>query len=164
MATSPRVTRKAVVLGCLLVTMLAVIGVVPIYGLSPKNDIDRRSRKPHKTVQTVNATIYETGECLHGLTSIDWGIVGAGSSTSVTVYVRNTGNTDVRVFLATDHWYPEYAQTYIYVDWDGPSGKIKSGQVVPMTLTLTVSDDVQNVSCFTFDVVVTSTQATGKRQ
>jgi hypothetical protein len=66
--------------------------------------------------------------------------------------------------LATDHWYPEYAQTYIHVDWDGSSGKIKPGQVVPTTLTLTVSDDVQNVSSFTFDVVVTSTQATGKRQ
>lgn len=123
MATSSRVTRKAAVLGCLLVTMLAVIGIVPIYSLPLKNGIDRRSRNPHRTVQTVNTTIYETAECLHGLTSIDWGFVGAGSSTSVTVYVRNAGNTDVRLFLATDQWYPEYAQTYNHVDWDGSSGK-----------------------------------------
>jgi len=92
------------------------------------------------------------------------GGVAAGSSTSITVYVQNAGNTDVRLLLATEHWYPENAQAYIHVDWGGSNENTKPGQVVPTTLTLPVSDDVQNVSSFGFDVVITSTQAPGKKQ
>ncbi|MCD6528841.1 hypothetical protein J7L06_00915 [Candidatus Bathyarchaeota archaeon] len=104
----------------------------------------------------VTVEVYSDSECTTRVSSIDWGIVEAGGSTNTTVYVKNVGNTPVTLSLSTQNWNPPKAVQYISVDWDYDGRVLAPGEVIPVTLTLTVSPDATDITDFSFEIVITS--------
>ena len=82
-------------------------------------------------------------------------MVEPGSSTSVTVYIKNTGNSPVTLTLDTENWNPSSASNYMSLSWDYNGQSIDAGGVVQVELTLTVYSNVTGITDFNFDIVIT---------
>lgn len=91
------------------------------------------------------------------VSSIDWGILTPGSEGKVTVFMRNEGNTEITLHLAAENWNPESAKEYIALSWDYDGNPISPEQVIQTTLSLYVSEAIEGITYFTFDIVITAT-------
>jgi hypothetical protein len=58
------------------------------------------------TVQSIGVGIYWNQECTSRTLSLNWGSTVAGSSSNLTVYIRNEGNSDVSLRLSASEWIP----------------------------------------------------------
>jgi len=106
-------------------------------------------------IKVVGISVYSDKSCRNVLTSIDWGIIRPGSSKSIMVYVKNTGNVIVRLSLSTENWIPEQASKYISLTWNYMGQRLLPGRVLSLTLTLTVSPEISDIRNFSFDIVIT---------
>lgn len=106
-------------------------------------------------IKVVGISVYSDKSCRNVLTSIDWGVIRPGSSKSIMVYVKNTGNVIVRLSLSTENWIPEQASKYISLTWNYMGQRLLPGRVLSLTLTLTVSPEISDIRNFSFDIVIT---------
>jgi len=111
-------------------------------------------------VTSVNLAVYWDSACTNQVTSIDWGMISPGESKSVQVYVKNMGNVPITLSFSTESWNPAGASSYITLTWDYASGtKIQPNNVLKVTLTLTVSSNIQGITNFSFNIVITGTES-----
>jgi len=112
------------------------------------------SRSP---VKTVGVKIYWERLCVNEVSSIGWGVVEAGSSKKVTVYIKNTGDMTITLSLDTANWNPPDASSYITLGWDYDGQSIKRARVIQVSLILSLSRGVTGIRDFSFDVIITGT-------
>ena len=137
----------------ILVTIVATAGVT--FGL-----LSNTVNVPNSGVFTTsNLGVYTTTQCTANLTSVAWGSVRAGSSYTKTAYIRNNGNTDLTLSMATLNWNPSALSSALQVTWNYGGGKLTPGQVLAVTWTLTIPSGVSGYTNFSFDLVVTGTEA-----
>ena len=103
----------------------------------------------------VNVGVYSDAGCTVNLTSIDWGSVYPGESVSRTFYVKNTGNTQITLSMATSSWNPSIAEGQLTVSWNKENVSLSASESTAATLTLAVSPSVHDVSSFSVNVVIT---------
>jgi len=104
---------------------------------------------------TVKIGVYWDIECTSEVISVDVGDIEVGSTDTKTVYVRNEGDTAVTLSMGTENWSPPEASGYITLSWDYGGQSISPGDVVPVVLTLSVSEDISGITSFSFDLVIT---------
>ena len=122
-----------------------------IYGLLTAT----RTIGSHGSIKAIGVSVYWDSSCTNEVSSVDWGMVEPGSSTSVTVYIKNTGNSPVTLTLDTENWNPSSASNYMSLSWDYNGQSIDAGGVVQVELTLTVYSNVTGITDFSFDIVIT---------
>ena len=88
------------------------------------------------------------------MSNVDWGKVGPGGSVTKTVYLRNEGNSEVTLSLSTASWSPANARDYISLSWNYGGQIIAPNQVVQITLTLSVSNSINGITDFYFDIII----------
>jgi len=152
---SSSTTRRVLgILGVALAVGLVITNVDSIYGLlSTVLPIGTTGR-----VVTIDVDVYWESGCVNKVSSINWGELAPGESEAVTVYVKNTGNVPMTLDLSMDDWSPLAAQLYIDLQWDYSGGQIHQEDVEPVILTLTVSEIIDGVTDFSFDIVITGTE------
>jgi len=106
-------------------------------------------------VKTLGVGVYWDEECVNAVSQIDWGIIEPGLSTNVTVYIRNEGNVPTYISLNTTNWDPSDASKYITLSWDYSEQVLESNEAVEITLSLLISPEVQSVTDFDFDILIT---------
>lgn len=106
-------------------------------------------------VQTIDVEVYWDSECTNEAALIDWGIIEPGTKENVTVYIRNTGNSNVILSKNTTNWSSPSASNYITLSWDIEGESLGPGQVLQTMLALSMSPNIQGVTSFTFDLVIT---------
>jgi hypothetical protein len=77
---------------------------------------------------------------------------------SKTVYVKNTGTTQITLSMTTANWAPTDADDYLTLTWDRPNTVLDPGDSIPETLTLTVNSDTGSLSSFSFDIVISGAE------
>ena len=105
-------------------------------------------------VKAVGVGVYWDSGCSQEVSLIEWGSLDPGETSSVTVYVRNEGNVAVTLNMSTENWDPPEASSYITLSWDYSGQTLEPGESIQVTLTLSISSDVQNVTAFDFDIVI----------
>jgi len=65
--------------------------------------------------QTPNIGVYSDSACTTVKSAISWGSLAVGSSTTQTVYLKNTGTAAMTLSLSSSNWTPTNAKTYITV-------------------------------------------------
>jgi len=111
-------------------------------------------------ITSVNLAVYWDSACTNPVTSIDWGTISPGGNKSLDVYIKNTGNIPITLSLAAENWSPSNAASYLTLTWDYVNGTvIQAGGVKKVTLTLTVSNSIQGITSFSFDIVITGTES-----
>lgn len=107
------------------------------------------------TIQTSPGIgVYSNSYCTTELTSLPWGSINPGDSSSITFWVKNEGDTQTVLSFWVDNWSSLAAETYLSVDWDYNNALINPDQTVAITLTLSVNANIQNVETFSFDLTI----------
>ena len=109
-------------------------------------------------IQTVDIEAYWDTDLKNKVTTIDWGNIEAGTSKNVTIYLLNSGNTDIRLSMNTTNWSPTNASEYITLDWDYQDQILNPNQLLKTILTLNVDPNAQGITSFSFDITITATQ------
>ena len=107
------------------------------------------------TVRAVGVGVYWNSGCTSIVSSVDWGVVEPGATKNVVVYIKNEGTDPVTLSLSTGNWNPSSASSYISLMWDYGGQVIAVDGVVQVTLSLVVSDTIEGITSFSFDIVIT---------
>ena len=112
------------------------------------------SSPPPPPEPEVEIDVYEDLACITIQSSIDWGEIEAGDSTSVTIYIKNNGDTDILLGLDSENWTPTNINDYTTLSWDDNGTALTPGEVRVVKLTLKVDPDCPSMNNFGFDVVI----------
>jgi len=106
---------------------------------------------------TPNIGVYSDSACTTAKSSISWGSLAAGSSTTQTVYVKNTGTAGMALSLSSNNWTPTNANTYITVSWDKQGQTLAAGQSTPAVITITVTSSITGITTFSNTITLSGT-------
>jgi len=106
------------------------------------------------TVKATGVGVYLDSNCSNAVSFVDWGIIEPDSTKNITVYIRNEGNGLVTLILNTDNWIPSNASNYMALSWDYADQPTDPQEIVPITLTLTTSSDIEGIINFSFDIII----------
>ena len=70
------------------------------------------------------------------------------------MFVKNSGNAPMNLSLTTASWTPAEAESYLFPSWDEEGFSIEADEVVMVTLTLEVSEDVTGITDFSFTFII----------
>jgi len=104
-------------------------------------------------------TIYSDAGCINIMVSIDWGLLDPGENKNVTCYVSNKDKSALILSFLTDNWNPLNALQYMTLSWDYGGQSINPGEVIEITFTLAVSENVPDITDFSFDIIIVGTDA-----
>ena len=110
------------------------------------------------TITAVGVGVYSNSGCTTALSTINWGNINPGNTTTYTMYVKNTGDTSATLNMTTNSWSPSSASSYIKLTWNQQGSMLTAGQVVTAVLTLSVSSSISNVTSFSFNTIIKGTQ------
>jgi hypothetical protein len=110
------------------------------------------------TVTSVNVGVYSNENCDQNCTSISWGSIYPGNSTSQTIYVKNTGAVPITLSMAVDSWEPTDASDCLTLTWNPQDDTLNPGQSTTATLTLTVAQDTGDLTAFNFNIIITGAE------
>ena len=109
------------------------------------------------SIKGIGVGIYWNSACTNRTSSINWGLTDPGSNKTVTVFVRNEGNTAATLSKATGNWNPSTASSYLSLNWDYTGQTLSVNQVLQVKLTLTVSKTISGITSFGFDITIIAT-------
>ena len=109
-------------------------------------------------ITSVNVGAYQDAHATNLLSEVDWGIIDPGALVSETIYIKNEGNIPLALSLETENWNPVGSDTYLSLSWDYSGVPVPADQVIAVSLSIQVSENIQDISSFTFDILVTGTQ------
>jgi hypothetical protein len=109
------------------------------------------------SVTAINVGVYSDSSCTQNLTTIDWGTVAPGNSVTKTVYVKNTGNSDITLSMTKNGWNPTSANGPITVTWNKESTTLSAGASAAAIITLSVSSSISGITTFSVNIVITGT-------
>jgi hypothetical protein len=106
--------------------------------------------------------VYWDADCTNRVTSIDWGTLYPGQTASKLIYIRNEGNVSMTLSLATENWNPPEAANYISLSWNYDGRTLRPGDVIPVTLYLSVSPNIPStITSFSFDIIISGYEIGG---
>jgi len=145
--------------GVALTTVFVVAGIlvtlVLLNGTAMGTLIGKVTLPNVGTVKAVGVGVYWDNSCSNPVTSINWGTVNPGSRKDVTVYIKNEGNAPETLSLEIQNWNPPAASTYMSLTWDYGGEVISVSGVAKVTLSLSVSNTIEGITNFSFDIVIT---------
>ena len=106
------------------------------------------------TITTVGVGVYLDQSCTQAVTSIPWGTIAPGASQNFECYLRAEGTGPSTLSMYTENWNPSAALDYMTLNWDYGGQTLNPGDVIQVTLTLTVSASIQGVTSFSFDITI----------
>ena len=111
------------------------------------------------TVSTsANLGVYSNSACTTSLSSINWGTLTAGGTSTQTIYVKNTSSgLSLTLNMTTSSWNPTSANGPITITWNQQSTDLQPGASVAATLTLTVSSSIVDITSFSVQICITGT-------
>jgi hypothetical protein len=109
------------------------------------------------SVEGLGVGIYWDQACTNKTLSLDWGPIEPGSNKTLTVYIKNEGNSAVSLWLSTSKWTPSASLGYMSLNWNYSGQVLRVGQVVPLEITLTVYPNINGITVFSFDIIITTT-------
>lgn len=102
----------------------------------------------------IEINLYTDQECNTPLTSVDWGQITAGTTSSTTMYLKNEGDMTVNAQLQTENWTPSDSSSFLSLSWDYSGEPIYPDESVRISLRLDVNGDCPTYDNFNFDIIV----------
>ena len=148
-AEQKRSRRKAVFA---IVCILIVVSV----GTLIENSRSNKAFAYNGSVTGLGVGIYWDQGCTNRTITLDWGQLAPGSNNTLTVYVKNEGNSAIYLWMITSNWTPSTASSYMNLNWNYQGQILNVNQVIPLELTLSVSQNISGISNFGFTTTITS--------
>ena len=109
------------------------------------------------SVKGIGVGVYWDSACTNRTSSINWGSLEPNSNKTLTVYVKNEGNSVATLSKTTQNWNPSTASNYITLNWNYNGQTLSVNQVLQIKLTLIVSSTISGITNFSFDLTITAT-------
>ena len=161
---SSKVLAVALVGVAMTVVLLSVSGILQsterlgssgiIIGSAPAPTPPAPAPSPPPPEPEVEIDVYEDLACTTIQSSIEWGEIEVGGSSSVTIYLKNNGDTDILLGLGSENWTPTNIQDYTTLSWNDYGTVLTPGEVREVTITLDVDSGCPPMNSFGFDVVI----------
>lgn len=97
--------------------------------------------------------IYWDASCTRPVQSINWGILSPGNERNITIYIRNSRNESLILYIIPLNWNPEKALLFLDFSYTTQNYTIKPGEVAKVTHKLHVSPDIKEIYNFSFDLI-----------
>jgi hypothetical protein len=117
---------------------------------------NRKTVPSSASIRGVGVGVYWNSACTNQTSSINWGMLDPGTSETMTIYIRNEGNTRITLSDTTQNWNPSAASSYVTMNWDYSGQTLNPNQVLTVSLTLSVSSTISNITSLTFDITITA--------
>lgn len=91
--------------------------------------------------------------------SIDWGPIEPGKNATKDIQVKSNGTIPVYLSKNTTNFVPLEAALYLTLSWNYTTGSLINSAWVPIKLTLSVALAVENVTSFSFDIILTGSES-----
>jgi len=128
----------------------ALIGIFLLVFLTSTDSTTRVS-----AVDGEGVGVYWDSGCGTPVYEIDWDTLNPGSVKNTVVYVQNEEGGPMRFILSTANWTPLEAPNYLNLRWNYPAGMWTDPyDPLQITLTLSVSSRIENISSFSFNILV----------
>jgi hypothetical protein len=108
------------------------------------------------SVQGIGVGIYGDQDCTNKTLSLNWGSTEPGSSSNLTVYIRNEGNSAISLMLSASKWIPSNTSSYMSLNWNYTRQVLNPYEVIPIELTLSVSPTICDITNFSLDITITA--------
>lgn len=105
-------------------------------------------------IAALNVGIYSDYDCTQKLEALDWGDILPGSTIAKTIYLKNTGSTEITLSMKATNWTPQNADGPISITWNKEGTKLSKGEVTDATLTLTVAEDAIYITTFSATILI----------
>jgi len=133
------------------VIVLAVAGLaICLFVLS----IAMNSTTNVSAVEVSGVGVYWDRDCSDIVSSIEWGTLQPGSAKNVAVYIRNEEEKPMYLIVSTKNWNPPKASQYLNLEWDYSEQRMNPGEILRITLTLSVSRYIEGISSFSFYILI----------
>jgi hypothetical protein len=109
------------------------------------------------SIKGVGVEVYTDSACNNPLSSIDFGLLEAGSQRVITFYLRNEGNADLTLSMTSKDWNPTEAADYLTLVWNREGQQMRPGQVISCLMTLSVSPSIQDINSYGLTITITAT-------
>jgi len=131
--------------------------MVVILGTIIENSLSSKTGAYADSVRGLGAGIYWDRGCTNRTFSYDWGPMKPGSNKTVTVYIRNEGDSATCLSIATSKWTPSAALGYMTLNWNYTGQILSVDQVIPLELTLAISLTISGITNFSFETTIATT-------
>jgi hypothetical protein len=148
--------KGKIILWVSLVFLLGALAV-SIFGNTLSLVQTNRTISNSGSVKGIGVGVYWDSACTNRTSSIVWGVLDPGSDKTVTVNVRNEGNSVVTLSKATQNWNPSTASSSMTLNWNYAGQTLSVNQVLQIRLTLVISPAVSGITNFSFDILITAT-------
>jgi len=106
---------------------------------------------------SLGLSVYGDSDLSEKITTIDWGTLYPGASSTKYIWVVLEGDLPAILSLQTEAWAPSEAGSFLSLSWNYQGGVVQPGGVMYATLVLSVSPNTVNIADFTFNIVITAT-------
>lgn len=109
------------------------------------------------SIKGVGVGVYLDSACNTPVSSIDLGLLEAGSSKDFTFYLKNEGNADISLSMSSKDWNPIEAADYLSLTWNREGQLMTPDQVTSCVITLSVSEIIQDITSYSLTITITAT-------
>ena len=109
------------------------------------------------SIKTINVEVYWDFECIQNATAIDWGILEPGDIMNKTVYVKNSGSSNLVLTMSSTDWIPVEDENLFSFTWNMEGATVEADEVVQAVLMLEVSESITEGTDFSFKIVIEGT-------
>lgn len=148
-------TRPAVGTLIALVTTGLFLAILSSSTIISGVSVSSQSINSGGSITSINVEIFNNYECTEPCTNINWGIITPGESTHKTIYIKNTGNKPITLFMRAENWIPINAEAYLSLTWDKENFNLNPDEIVTTTITLEIAQDINSIDDFNFDIIIT---------
>ena len=103
-----------------------------------------------------NIAVFSDSTGQTSLNTITWGEVAPGSSITVSIYVKNTGNVPMSLAIATANWVPATYGQYLTISWNYQGQQVQAGNLQKIDVTLASVANSPGGS-FSANIIITGT-------
>ena len=103
-----------------------------------------------------NIAVFSDSTGQTSLNTITWGEVAPGSSITVSIYVKNTGNVPMTLAIATANWVPATYGQYLTISWNYQGQAVQAGNLQKIDVTLASVANSPGGS-FSANIIITGT-------
>jgi hypothetical protein len=149
-----QITRRLFATLAITVAVLSITATATAVGVLSNS----KSIQTSGTVKAVNVAVYWNSACTNTTTTVNWGTLSPATSNTITLYIRNEGNTAVKLNLTTQNWNPTNTPNYMGLTWNRQDQTLNAGTTTTANLTLTVFSNITGITNFSFDIIIAGTE------
>ena len=151
--------KESAITGAMLILITYTLGLSLVSQAFPADQTSKTlsSSGSIQIQTTAGIGVYSDEQCNNPLTSLSWGTLEPGGSQNIGCYIKNEGSLASTLSMYASNWDPESLATsnYLVLSWDYDTTPIDVDEAVQITFTLTVSPDIEGITTFGFDIIIT---------